>query len=169
VGGLVALRWRPRRPLSTAFTLGVAFSFPMLALAPPAPLLVIVLAVMLSAGVVELSNAWWYTLLQEHIPAEALSRVSSYDWLVSIVFQPIGFAIVGPIAAIVSAPVTLLGAAALSLASNLGAASIPAIRRLGWKETAPSPPLPTLPAEGPMAGRLEIDRPVSAPRDQLPQ
>jgi predicted MFS family arabinose efflux permease len=168
VGGLIALRWRPRRPLATAFMLGVAFSFPMLALAPPAPLLVIVVAVLLSAMVVELSNAWWYTVLQEQVPAESLSRVSSYDWLASIVFQPIGFAIVGPIAAIVSAPVTLVGAAVLSLTSNLAASSIPAIRRLEWKQEAPRAPSP-LEGQPPMAGRLEIDRPVSAPRDQLPQ
>jgi hypothetical protein len=36
-----------------------------------------------------------------------LSRVSAYDWFWSLVFQPVGFAIVGPVAAALGTAATL--------------------------------------------------------------
>jgi len=158
LGALVALRWKPRRPLATSFSLALAFSLPMLALAPPLPLPFIVLAAAASSGVVDLTNTWWYTTMQQHVPPQALSRVSSYDWLASIVFQPIGFSAVGPIALALGAPATLLGAAILSAGSNLAVLTIPAVRQLTWKERPRDEP-PETPArtEGPIGGPIELD------------
>ncbi|MFZ1062889.1 MAG: hypothetical protein WAN30_05390, partial [Acidimicrobiales bacterium] len=42
-----------------------------------------------------------------------LSRVSAYDWFGSLVFLPIGMAIVGPIAAALGVTATMVGATAL--------------------------------------------------------
>ncbi len=93
LGGIVALRWRPARPLVAGFMLGPVFFIPLLLLPrirPPVPF--IMLAALASLAVaLELTNTWWYTVLQQRIQAEALSRVSSYDWLVSLIFQPVGF------------------------------------------------------------------------------
>ncbi|MDP9269569.1 MAG: MFS transporter [Chloroflexota bacterium] len=157
LGGLVALRWKPSRPLAAGFLLGLSFSLPMLALAPPLPVAFIMLAGLLSLAAVELGNTWWYTVLQQRIPPQALSRVSSYDWLASIVFQPIGFSIAGPIAALVSAPVTLVGAALLSLGANLTVLTVRDVRKLGWVEHAPASAASLPQAEGPMAGPIELD------------
>ncbi len=44
-------------------------------------------------------NTLWETTLQRHIPPGARSRVSSYDWFGSIVFAPLGLALIGPLAA----------------------------------------------------------------------
>lgn len=44
------------------------------------------------------SGISWDTSLQEHVPARALSRVSSYDDLLSYVAIPIGQLLVGPLA-----------------------------------------------------------------------
>ena len=44
-----------------------------------------------------------------HIPADALSRVSSYDWMGSLALLPLGFAIAGPIASAVGARTVLGG------------------------------------------------------------
>ena len=40
---------------------------------------------------VELFGLYWDTSLQQHVPGEVLSRVSSYDALGSWVLVPIGF------------------------------------------------------------------------------
>jgi hypothetical protein len=58
-------------------------------------------------------NALWETTLQHHIPPSARSRVSAYDWLGSIALQPVGYALIGPLAAGVgvSAALYLCGAA----------------------------------------------------------
>src|SRR5205814_4577359 len=100
LGGLIALRWRPSRPLAMGFAISVAFSFPMFALAPPLPLPLIMLAGLLALMAIELGNTWRYTVLQQQVPPTSLSRVSSYDWLASIAVHPIGFAITRPIAAV---------------------------------------------------------------------
>lgn len=36
--------------------------------------------------------------MQREIPAEVLSRVSAYDWFGSLVFLPLGYVLVGPVA-----------------------------------------------------------------------
>ena len=132
LGGLLALRWRPHRPLMTSFVLAFAFSLPMLTLAPPLPVLLIMLGGVLSAAAAELVNAWWYTVLQQRIAPEAMSRVSSYDWLASIAFQPIGFAATGPVAAVFGPAATLVGAAALNVAASVGVLSVHDVRQLDW-------------------------------------
>ena len=99
IGGVLALRLRPRRPLLTGFMIMAAVSLPPLALVGPLPVLLIAGASMLSLISIELANTWWYTMLQQHVPEHARSRVSSYDWLVSLVFQPLGFLLAGPLAA----------------------------------------------------------------------
>src|SRR5256714_1756352 len=166
LGGLLALRWRPHRPLATGFAIGVAFSFPMFGLAPPLPLPFIMLAGLLALLAIELGNTWWYTVLQQQIPATALSRVSSYDWLASIAFQPVGFAVTGPIAALpgVGVSATLVGAGVLSLAANLGVLTIPDVRNLKWTRHEPAaealrPGVAEGHTAGPRAGPVELEEP----------
>jgi hypothetical protein len=62
-------------------------------------------------------NALWETTLQQHVPAEALSRVSAYDYLGSGIANPLGLAIFGPIAATIGIHRTLLLAAACEFAA----------------------------------------------------
>jgi MFS family permease len=155
-GSLVALRWKPRHPLVTSFSLAMSFSLPLLALAAPLPLPLIMLAAGISSAVIDLTNAWWYTVIQRHIPPQALSRVSSYDWLASIVFQPIGFSAAGPIAGLAGVPATLIGAAVLGAAANLAVLTIRAVRQLTWTE-APAPGSAPRSREGPVAGPIEME------------
>jgi len=59
----------------------------------------------------------WMTALQIHIPRESLSRVSSYDMTFSLIFQPIGLAIAGPmIAGLGIARTSLIGAIVVAVA-----------------------------------------------------
>jgi len=158
VGALSALRWKPRHPLAAAFALGTLFSLPMFALAPPLALPVILIAAATQSAAVDLTNTWWYTVMQQHVPPAALSRVSSYDWLASIIFQPIGFSVVGPVALLIGAPATLIGAALLSIGANLAVLAIPDVRRLTWVERAGAE-VPARPrsGEGPIAGPIEME------------
>jgi len=136
VGGLVALRWRPRRALLVG-CLSVAFQAPpLLLLAIPAPTAAIAAAAFLEGVGIELFGIYWDTSLQQHVPREALSRVSSYDALGSWVLMPIGFAVVGPIASLVGTRETLIGASALVGLAVLAMAATADIRRL---TAAPSP------------------------------
>jgi hypothetical protein len=56
--------------------------------------LVVVLSVATGAGLA-LFDVWWNTAMAERIPPEALSRVSSYDWMGSLVLLPVGYLVAG--------------------------------------------------------------------------
>lgn len=136
IGGLLALRLRPRRPLLTGFLIMAATSLPALALVGPVPVLLIAGSSMLSLMSIELANTWWYTMLQQHVPEHARSRVSSYDWLVSLVFQPLGFLLAGPLAAWIGLPATLIGSAVIALLANYGVLLVRAVRDVRWVDEA---------------------------------
>ena len=55
------------------------------------------------------------TTLQLLIPKESLSRVSSFDWFGSVVFNPLGYALIGPISAVLGEEKTVGYAAILVL------------------------------------------------------
>ena len=140
VGGLLALRLRPKRPLFVGFLLTNLMALPLLALVGPLPTLLIAATSFASVLGIQLANTWWYTMLQQHVPEHARSRVSSYDWLVSLVFQPLGFMLAGPLAGAIGLPATLLGAAALCLAANLGILLVRDVREVRWVEQPAAEP-----------------------------
>jgi MFS family permease len=118
-GGLILLRFRPRRLLLTA-TLSFLLTIPfLLALAGPLPFPVVIgLAAIAGLGV-ETFGIMWDTTMQQEIPQEKLSRVYSYDALGSFVLIPFGYAIAGPVSEAIGTRATILGAAAISLTATL--------------------------------------------------
>jgi MFS family permease len=128
LGDAAALRLRPRRPLvAGGFAVSLWALEPAL-LARPFPTAVIGVAAALGFAGASFSNALWFTTLQQRIPRGTLSRVSSYDWLGSLVFQPAGYAIAGPAAAAIGTSATLLAAAVVQASACIGAALTPAVR-----------------------------------------
>src|SRR5207342_3833144 len=67
----------------------------------------------------------WATIKQRHVPASMLGRVSSLDWLISIGFLPVSFALTAPVVAVVGVRATLIGAAAIGGVFTLGALFLP--------------------------------------------
>jgi MFS family permease len=130
VGGIVALRLRVSRPLflGCAAMGGLPPMLLLLAIAAPLP---VILASALIAGVgIEIFSVLWDTSLQQHVPQEALSRVSSYDALGSFVFIPLGQIVAGPIADQIGTANTLYLAAGIIAASIVALVATPSIRRL---------------------------------------
>jgi MFS family permease len=70
----------------------------------------------------------WATIKQRHVPASMLGRVSSLDWLISIGLLPLSFALTAPVAGLVGARATLIGAAAIGGVITLGALFLPGMR-----------------------------------------
>lgn len=136
IGGLLALRLAPRRPLVLALLAFGVWYLPLALLIPPASAPLIAAAALVGEIGLILGNTVWESTLQRHVEPQVLSRVSAYDWLGSFVFQPIGLVMWGPIAAATG------NAAALWIALGLGVVSIavplalPAVREL--RAAAPS-------------------------------
>jgi MFS family permease len=128
IGSLVALRVKVRRPLVTAFLLVPLISLQLAALAIP---LNIAILVVLSVGAtmgMSYSNTAWFTALQRWVPEEKISRVSAYDWLVSLVATPLAYAAIAPIVGVTSVSLVLWGSAALILAAGLFAIASRSVR-----------------------------------------
>jgi MFS family permease len=130
LGSAIALRYRPRYPLRPSFLVILPVSLSLLALAPPLPAVAVGVAAGLMFGGIQLGNALWDTMLQQHVPRDVVSRVSSYDWLVSLVFMPLGYTLAGPLADAIGRDRTLLAAAALSALANVGVLALPSVRNL---------------------------------------
>jgi MFS family permease len=136
--GLVALRYRPERPLLVA-TLAVLTMAPLLALLGLAAPLAVILPAAFVAGVgLELYGVFWDTTLQQHIPDEKLSRVSSYDVLGSFALIPVGVALMGPISDAIGVAETLLGAAFVVVVATIAVISVPDVRNLRRLDPAPT-------------------------------
>src|SRR5215475_1903143 len=135
LGNGLAFRVRPRRPLFTACLAVSVYSLAPALLARPFPTVAICAAAMLGFGAVGFSDALWFTALQARIPSQALSRVSSYDWLGSLVLQPVGYVFAGPLAAAIGVSATLGVGAVVQATSSIGIALTPAVRGFEAEES----------------------------------
>jgi MFS family permease len=130
VGGLLVLRFRPSRPLFVGCVAVILMPPVLVLLALGAPLpLILVAALVLGIGI-EIFSVMWDTALQQHVPEQALSRVSSYDALGSIVFIPLGQVAAGPTAEAIGIDETLYLAAGIVTLAVVAMAATPDIRRL---------------------------------------
>ncbi|WP_331766987.1 MFS transporter [Embleya sp. NBC_00896] len=112
-GGLAALHYRPRRPLVATNAAGVIGFAPLALLAPPAPLFAIALGVAVAFAMTSLVGEVLATTQQQLFPEEMLARVSSLDWMISLIAMPAGYAAAAPVAQFLGMRTTLLAAAAL--------------------------------------------------------
>ncbi|MEV0489382.1 MFS transporter [Streptomyces atratus] len=135
LGSLLAGRARPRRPVLAA-NLGLAtYALPLglLAAGAPAPLTIAGYGIAL-AGLGFLGPVW-NTSVQSAVPAHALARVTSYDWLLSLGAMPLGYAL-APVAAAAWGPEVPLTVAAVTVGTAcLATAAVPGVRRFRATET----------------------------------
>jgi hypothetical protein len=150
-GAVLALRLRPRRPLTACNLLLALFGLPLALLAARAPAPLVAAAAGLSFGGLTFMNSVWLTAVQQYIPARALSRVMAYDWLTSLGLTPVGLALAGPLGAAVGAPAALAGTAVLVVTACVLVLAVPDVRRLAL--SAPAPVVQEAAATASAAGR----------------
>jgi MFS family permease len=147
VGGGLALAVRPRRPLMVGEGILVLFSLPVLLLAIPAPTAVIAAGALVSGLTVGLAEVLYETVAAQHIPQESLSRVTAYDWFGSLALEPLGLALIGPLAAGIGTSTTLFAVGGAIVVSQTAVLLVPSVRRLGYRPEAAGPPRPLRPVE----------------------
>ncbi|MFJ4966030.1 MFS transporter [Streptomyces sp. NPDC088729] len=111
VGGVAAMRWKPRRPLVAGVAVGLLMVPYLVVLALGGPLwLVCALAVLVGAqGSVYLTVQ--AAQLQQRVPEAARSRVAAWSQMGNLVALPASLAVTGPVAAHVGGGSVLLFAA----------------------------------------------------------
>jgi hypothetical protein len=128
VGGMFALRLRFRRPLVASQLLVLPAGLMLAALALPLPLIGLAVISFANGIGFAVGNTLWMTALQRNVPEHALSRISSFDWLGSVALNPVGYALIGPIAAAIGTSQTLAVAAALNIAVCVSVVLVPSVR-----------------------------------------
>ncbi|MEU3060603.1 MFS transporter [Streptomyces subrutilus] len=136
LGGLIAIRVRPARPLLAG---GIAMLlFPAMPLAaslvPDLPLL------MLGYGISGLGWAFWgvqwATAVQTQIPADRLNRVTAYEIAGSILAVPFGQVIAGPASAVFGIHRLLMGGAVIGFGCAVALLVVRPVRRLALVKAA---------------------------------
>jgi MFS family permease len=96
-GGLVSLRFTPRRPMLFVVVTGGAIAISPLSLAMVLPLAAVCVASFGLGVFVEMMMVQWTVTMARNIPPDKLARVSSYDVLGSVMAMPAGALIAGPL------------------------------------------------------------------------
>ncbi|MFF7334832.1 MFS transporter [Streptomyces sp. NPDC008150] len=148
VGGIVAIRVRPARPLLGG---GIAMLlFPLMplaaALAPALPLLLLGYAV--SGAGWAFWGVQWATTVQTQIPEDRLNRVAAYQVAGSILAVPLGQVIAGPASSLFGLHRFLLVATAAALGCAVALLASPPIRRLRRVAATAEVRVTHLPADG---------------------
>ena len=130
LGGLIALRVTPRRPLVVANLALVLTAPQLLALAVPLPTVAIMASCVIGWAGLTFLNEVWFATVPQLLPAEVLARATSFDWLVSIIAMPVGFAVSGPVADHIGIPSTLVAAAVIMSVPCALVVLIPGVRRV---------------------------------------
>jgi len=128
IGGLIALRIKPSRPLIVANLVGIPSALQLIALAVPLPTAAIMAVCVLGWAGLTLLNAVWFATVPHLIPADVLARATSFDWLLSIIAMPVGFAVSGPVADHIGIQPTLVAAAAIMAVPLLLIVLVPGVR-----------------------------------------
>nr|WP_307853702.1 MFS transporter [Streptomyces sp. RG38] len=143
VGGLLALRLRPRRMLRAGAL--ALFGFAAFPASVGAGLGVPAMAAGAAVAGAGMSfwGVMWATSVQTQVPPDVLNRVHAYDVAGSLAMMPVGQALAGPAASVLGAGEVLLVSGAMSLVVCTGLLLIPAVRSLVRADAPPPAPART--------------------------
>ncbi|MYR43616.1 MFS transporter, partial [Streptomyces sp. SID5910] len=130
VGGLLALRLRPRRMLRAGAI--ALFGFAAFPASVGAGLGVPAMAAGAAVAGAGMSfwGVMWATSVQTQVPTDVLNRIHAYDVAGSLALMPVGQALAGPAASVLGADHVLLVAGAMSFVVCTALLVIPAVRGL---------------------------------------
>jgi predicted MFS family arabinose efflux permease len=155
VGNVLAMRMSLRRPVLVAAAALLGASTQAAIIGSGLGTAGIAGLVLLAGVCVALFFTLWDLSIQEQIPAHAVSRVSAYDFTVSMGLMPLGMAVAGPIADAVGLHTTLVGMSAVSAVAALAWLSVPGVRRVRRPQVAAPDAVPS--------SSDAADRPIVAP------
>ncbi|MFC7219157.1 MFS transporter [Streptomyces polyrhachis] len=130
LGGLVAMRIRPARPLFAGSLALSGFALQLLALGLDAPLWVQGAGYVAGGAGFAFWLVQWFTTVQTQIPHEALTRVHAYDVAGSLTMSSVGQMLAGPVAGLVGARHVLLAGSGVTVAVIGALLAIRPVRRL---------------------------------------
>ena len=119
LGGMVALRWMPKRPMLWVTTLAIPLGVACWAVGALWPFWLILLTWLLTGVATEFLIVLWNVSLASFIRPDRLARVSAYDGLGSTLAMPLGALAAGPLAAHLGVADAEYAAGALTIGAAL--------------------------------------------------
>ena len=118
----------PRKPLTVmylgwAIGMGMTAGFGIVVNVPQAMAVAFV-----AEGAISVLIVIWFTAMQRLVPSELLGRVSSLDWMITIMGAPVSFLVVGPLAAAFGADAVLIAAGILGAGATVVFMLLPGAR-----------------------------------------
>ncbi|MFD5515511.1 MFS transporter [Streptomyces sp. NPDC127066] len=136
VGDVCAYRLKVRHPMALAAAALAVASCQAVIIGSGASVTVTAVLEAVTGVAVSLFFVIWETALQTHIPEAALSRVSSYDYLLSTGLMPLGLALAGPVSDSLGVRPTLYAMTVIGVLAALALLCVPAVRRLPARASA---------------------------------
>ena len=157
VAGLACLGRHPRRPMVVAVIATFGYALPDIPMALHAAAPWVALGAFACGAGSAISSAFTSTTMQQQIPPERLARVSSLTLFPAYGIGVVGYAVDGPLAAVLG-PAMVFGVGAVyGLLSSAVVLALPAVRAVRWRDKDPVAPEAPEPEPGearPRAARL---------------
>ena len=134
IGSLIGLKIKLKYPLRFLLIISFSISLYMWSMARPQSIWFIAFCALLWGITIDLWTTIWSTAMAREVPREALSRVSSFDAMGTMLLRPVGLAIAGPLSVAIGLSKTLYLLAIFSGVLILGMLALPALRNMQISE-----------------------------------
>lgn len=142
VGSLVAVSWRPPRPLVAATLVFLLWGLPLALLVGHTPLGLLLFGGALAGSGAAVFTVLWETAVQDNTDEAARSRLTSYEYFGSLVGVPFGFALIGLVGGRIGADSNMAASFVFLVVAGLFVASRPSIRAVRRRDLPPDDPRP---------------------------
>ncbi|WP_116947786.1 MFS transporter [Jiangella endophytica] len=132
-GSLVALRWRPRRPMLATVAVLLAWPLPLAVLALDVHLAWVLVPMAISGLALDLSIVFFETARQQHVPERLIGRVTSIGQLSELALVPVGYLLGGSVADRIGPAPVLWGCVAGLVGCTAALFAVRDIRTLTWR------------------------------------
>lgn len=108
-GGTLLLWIKPRYLLRVAMLASVPWTVPGILLGLRLPIYVIVVFQFIAAAGISVEGSLFWTAMQQSVPEQATSRVTSWDYAATMSIMPLGYLLVGPLEKALGTATALIG------------------------------------------------------------
>ncbi|MFF4197798.1 MFS transporter [Nonomuraea sp. NPDC001831] len=146
LGGLVAIRLKPRRPLAAGAVALIGYVPVPLSVALGAPLPLLMAGHLAGGCAMAFWSVMWSTTVQTQVAPDVLNRVNAYQVAGSVAGMAVGQALAGPVTALVEPRAFMLVSALVTVGVVTALLVIGPVRRLGRRSQASGSGQVTVPA-----------------------
>jgi predicted MFS family arabinose efflux permease len=130
IGSVIGLKIKLKYPLRFLLIISFSISLYMWSMAKPQSIWFIAFCALLWGITLDLWITIWSTAMAREVPREALSRVSSFDAMGTMLLRPVGLAIAGPLSLAIGISETLQFFAIFTAVLIIAMLATPAMRNM---------------------------------------